>query len=391
MPVGDKKNNKIEILYIHPHLEGGGAEELRFISVINIAKKDNYDISVCCIEKTGRLGEVLRQMGTKVFCLNISSAPYNVFATILLFLLLLRSRFDIVQTSLFNANFHGRIAAILAGVPIIISEEHGEPYQYNSLKFIPYIWSDRILARFTDKIICCSKNLIAFINKCEKVPVYKFFFLLNTFNKDKLKITRDRLDLRNEIGLTGENLVIGNIGTLYYSKGQDILIEAFKNINRILPQARLILIGDGVRGFKQRLFRLVEDLGLTGKVLFLGAKNNIADYLNITDVFVFSSRSEGIPLALLEAMYMEVPVVATDVGGISEIIMHNQNGILVKPGNTDSLSLAVTELLNDKNRRIGFIQEAKKTVLDKFNTDRYLGQLENLYSKLYINKKGGQP
>ncbi|MFA5089626.1 MAG: glycosyltransferase [Candidatus Omnitrophota bacterium] len=374
--------SKKRILYIHSNLEGGGAEELRFITLKSMVQRNQYDVSVCCIEKIGRIGETLKRMGVNVSCLNQTAAPYNIFATIALFFLLLNNRFDIVQTSLFNANFHGRIAAVLTGVPIVISEEHGEHYQYNSLKFLPYIWSDKILSKFTDKIICCSKNLTDYICKHRKIPMYKFFLLTNTFNKDKLDAVRDPVEVRKELGVPADSLIISNIGSLYYSKGQDILIEAFKNIDRVFPHARLILIGDGVEEFKMKLIQLVKNLGISEKVLFLGKRDNIADYLNITDMFVFSSRSEGIPLALLEAMYMGVPVVATDVGGISEIITQNKNGTLVKPGNTELLSRAVIELLEDGGRRADFIQAARKTVLERFNSGRYLSQLENLYSMI---------
>ena len=379
------KNSKIKILYIYPSLGVGGAEELRLLALQRLQQRDTYEIKVCCIEKLGEIGEKIRDLGIEVFCLNKKAKPNNLSATLSLLKYLLRNKFDIVQTSLFHANFHGRIAAALARVPIIISEEHSEHYQYRSLKFLPYIWSDKILSIFTKKIICCSQNLMDSIAKLEGLPEKKLYLLLNTFNADKLKVTKSPGELKAELGLFDNELVIGNVASLSYRKGQDLLIKAFKIINDRLPCTRLVFVGDEVCEFKQGLLRLVSEFGLEGKVLFLGQRPNVADYLNIMDVFVLSSRFEGIPLVLLEAMYMQIPVVAARVGGVPEAIRDGKNGILTEPGNIASIANAVIKFLNDKEKRLKLSGEARRTVLEDFNAERHINRLENLYSEFCNN------
>lgn len=379
----DSNKRKIKILFIHPSLEVGGAEDLRFIVLRCLSKKNNYDLKVCCIEKIGKIGEQIKEFGIEVICLNRTSKPYNIFTTLSLFIYLLKNRFDIVQTSLFNANFHGRIAAFLARVPVIISEEHSEHYQYNSLRFLPHIYSDRILARFTDRIICCSRNLMNSISKLENIPLHKLFLLVNTFDMEKLKITRQPLDLRRELGLSENDLVIGNIASLCKRKNQGVLIKVLRLISEKLPNARLLFVGEEDPEIKQELLSLVYSLNLSGKILFLGRKDNIADYLNIMDIFVLPSLFEGIPLAMLEAMYMQVPVVASEVGGVSEIIINNKNGILVKPNNIEALAGAITGLIINKEKRIRLAQEGRKTTLERFTIEGYITELENLYNQLY--------
>lgn len=382
------QNKKIKILYIHPNLAIGGAEELRLLTLKVLLQRNNYDIKVCCIERVGEIGEKIKDLGIEVFCLNKPCNPYNISTIFYLWQYILANRFDIVQTSLFNANFHGRIAAIMARVPIIFSEEHSEHYHYQSLKFIPYIWLDKILSKFTDRILCCSKNLMDYIAKLENIPPKKLVPLINTFNKDKLKVTRDSSEVRKELGLSPDNLIIGNVASLSHRKGQDILIKAFRAVRDRFPAAKLIFIGSEVKELKQRLMSLVDAMKLQNSVFFLGKKNSIADYFNIMDIFILSSRFEGIPLALLEAMYMRLPVVSTNVGGVSEVIINNNNGILVDPGDSESLSKAVIELLSNPEKRKGIAGEAFKTVSEKFNNDRYIKQLEALYSEVYKSKSG---
>ncbi|MBL7196568.1 MAG: glycosyltransferase [Candidatus Omnitrophica bacterium] len=382
-----RSNNKIRVLYVYPSLDVGGAEELRLLVLKKLHNKEKYDFKVCCIENVGKIGEKIKDLGIEVFCLNKSSRPINVAATISLTSYISKNRFDIVQTSLFNANFHGRIAAILAGVPIIISEEHSEHYQYRSLKFWPYILSDKILSIFTDKIICCSRNLMNSISHLERIPMNKLFPLLNTFNVEKLKISINPQELRKELGLSDTDIILVNIATLSYRKGQDLLIKAFKEISDRVASVKLIMIGNEACEFKQILTVMLKDLGLDGKVIFLSARNNVADYLNISNIFILSSRFEGIPLAMLEAMYMQVPVVAAEVGGISEVITHDKNGILVEPGNIEGLSGAIEELLANKEKQAQIAQEAKKVILERFNNERYLNQLEGLYAELLSGKQ----
>lgn len=381
-----ENERKIKILYIYPSLSVGGAEELHFLVLKNLLEKGIYDLKVCCIEKTGEIAQRVEKLGVEVFCLNKTSKPVNISATISLFKYLKKNKFDIVQTSLFNANFHGRIAAILAKVPIILSEEHSEHYQYNSIKFLPYIWADKILSVFTDKIICCSKNLMDSLEKLENIPKGKFFLLLNTFNSEKLVVKRDAGVVRASLGLSDEDLVITNIAALSFRKGQDLLIKAFKIINDRFPHSKLIFVGSEVSYFKKELEKLTGHLGISDKIIFLGQKADIADYLNITDIFVLSSRFEGIPLVLLEAMYMQVPVVAIDVGGIREVVTNDKNGILVEQYNAESLSRALAEILNNKEKRSSIGQEGRKTVIERFNEKRYISQLEDMYSQLLKNK-----
>jgi len=374
------KNKKIRILYIYPSLGIGGAEELRFLALKNLKQKDNYEFTVLCIEKIGEIGEEIKGLGINIFCLNKSAHPLNITVILSLLRYFYKNRFDIVQTSLFNANFHGRIAAILARIPVIISEEHSEHYQYRSLKFLPYIWADRILSIFTDKIICCSDNLMRSISMLEHIPENRLFLLLNACNTERLELKKNPLGIRKELGLSENDLIIGNVAHLSYRKGQDMLIKAFGIISRTFPSAKLIFIGNADRKFKQELDKIIQDTDVAAKVIFLGPRRDIADYLRIFDIFALFSRFEGMPLSMLEAMYMQVPVVVNNIGGISEVVEHDKNGILVEDSDIESFAKAITELIKDRQKRMELGKEARKTVVEKFSPINYIERLESLYA-----------
>jgi glycosyltransferase involved in cell wall biosynthesis len=224
------------------------------------------------------------------------------------------------------------------------------------------------------------------ISKLENIPSGKLFTLINTFNIDKLKITKDTLELKRELGLGKDNLIIGNIASLCPRKGQDILIKAFKIINHKFPSTRLIFIGSEIPEFKEKLLNLMRSLALSEKVFFLGKKDNIANYLNIMDVLAFSSLFEGIPLAMLEAMYMQVPVVSTNVGGVSEVIRDNETGILVPAQDPGVLSDSIIDLLSNTDKRINLVRAAREEVMNRFRPQRYIEDLESLYSQIIQEK-----
>jgi len=368
----------MKILFVHPTLSFGGAEAQR-LALLEKWNLSGYQPSILCIEKKGDIGKRIEAMGIKVYCLNQPSKPYNIKATFLIWFFLLKNRFDIVQTCLFNANFHGRIAAFLAGVRFIFSEEHSEHYQYTSFKFMPNIIADNLLSKVTDSVICCCDTLKGDIAKLEKIKHSKFTTIFSSLDFDKLKQVPENGDIRKRMCFAETDFIIGNVGSMSPRKGQEYLVQAFALIAKKAPVSRLIFIGYEYEAVRNKLEILAKKLNIRGNVHFFGKQERAVDYYSIMDVFVLSSLCEGIPLVILEAMYMGVPVVSTDVGGVREIIKHNHTGILVKPQDPEAIANAVTELFFDKQKRLGMAKAAKENSLDKFKPQRYLSELEKLY------------
>ncbi len=373
------KNKKIKILYIHPKLTFGGAEAQR-LTLLKNWNLPGYEISILCIEEIGEIGAQIKKLGIPVYCLDQSSHPCNLKATFMLLLFLLRHRFDIVQTCLFNANFHGRIAAFLARIPYIFSEEHSEHYMYNSRKFIPYILMDKLLSIATKKIICCCKTLEKDIMKLEGIRPDRLTTILSTVDLDKLNPVMAPNEVRTQLKLADSDFIIGNVGSMSPRKGHEYLLQAFSLVKKKIPNTRLILIGQEDKTIKANLQRLANKFNISDSIYFLGKVKECANYYNIMDVFVLSSVSEGIPLVILEAMKMGVPVVSMEVGGISEMITHNQTGLLVAPQDVLGLSENITDLLLNKEKRVKLAAAAKERVLSRFKPDRYIKELADLYS-----------
>jgi len=194
-----------------------------------------------------------------------------------------------------------------------------------------------------------------------------------------------KLSMREKLGLPIDEKLIIFVGRLHPVKGLDTLLYAWQKISQSIGtnKARLLILGEGPQEPFPR--QLVSQLGLEATILFLGRKGNVAKYLQSADTLALPSLSEGLPNALLEAMACGLPVVATDVGGNSEVISDLKNGILVKPKDSGQLAEALIKVLNDGGLAQHLGRQARKAVEERYSlksvVDQYLGLYENLVSQ----------
>ncbi|MFH1045734.1 MAG: glycosyltransferase [Candidatus Omnitrophota bacterium] len=375
---------KKRILFIHSNLDIGGAQKMR-LTLLQSLDRNEYDIRILCLERKGQLGEQAEQRGFIVDVLNQSDRLYNFLTTFKLFRYLKRNQFLIVQSSLFRANFHSRIAAKLAGVPVIIAEEHGEHYQFKRLKLFPYALIDRILSFFTDRIICCAQQMRLSLAKIEGIPAQKITVILNAVMEESLALKKSKGVVRQELGINGHSAVIGTIGVLSKAKAQAVLLRAFSEVLKVIPESTLVIVGDGP--LRPKLKKYAQDLKIDHRVIFTGERRDVADLLNIMDVFVLSSESEGLPITLLEAMYLGVPCVVSKVGGIPEIIEDGKTGYLFSFPDFKDLADKIKTLLNHPDLARKLTLAAQGEVKENFLSMQYANKLAKLHRDLLISKK----
>lgn len=171
-----------------------------------------------------------------------------------------------------------------------------------------------------------------------------------------------------------EGIWIGTISELHQNKGLDILIRSFKEIAEQYTDTALVIIGEGQE--RQNLQKLINELNLEKKVHMVGHINNAPQYLKAFDLFLLTSRKEGLPYVLLEAGKAELPVIASNVGGIPEIITDHKTGLLTEVGNIKSVYTAIKEIILNKNI---YGAELKKTIQEDFSIEKMLEETSRLY------------
>lgn len=286
--------------------------------------------------------------------------------------------FDLVHTHGYFADICGLPAAKLLGINSLATC-HG--YISNDKKLRIYNKLDKIILRYCNMIITVSKDIRnclidSGIDKSHIVVIQNAIY--SSYDQEEL-ITR-RLEKRRSLSIEQDAYVIGYLGRLSEEKGIRYLIEAGLKLKENVEAFKIMIIGDGPK--RKELEDLAKLKGLENEIVFLGFQSDIEAWLSVLDIFVLPSLTEGTPMALLEAMSLGIPIVATAVGGVPNVIEHGVNGVLVDPCNVHEMSEKIRMLMMNPSLRSKFAAEAIKTIKAKFDIQQWCLKIENEYNSL---------
>jgi glycosyltransferase involved in cell wall biosynthesis len=194
----------------------------------------------------------------------------------------------------------------------------------------------------------------------------------------------ERERMRAELGLRPDTLAIGCVGLLWWAKGQEYLVRAVGRL-RDLPGRSLLLVGSGEGETAVR--EAAKQAGVAERVHFLGWRSDVPRILQALDIYAQPSLTEGLPLAVVEAAAAGLPIVASDVGGIPEIIEHGVNGLLVPPGDAQALADAIQQLIDDPQRARQLGEAARRTAFERFSAEAMAAAYMELYERLLREKR----
>ncbi len=294
-----------------------------------------------------------------------------------------RFRPDIVETHTAKAGVIGRVAAALCRVPVVIHVYHGHVLHgyFSPAPTRLFVEIERRLARHSSCLLAVSRQVrsdlldlgIGTRNRFEVMPL--------GLDLDRFRsIDGRRGELRAELGL-GAVPLVGIVARLAPVKAHDVFLRAAAALRERMPEARFVVVGDGE--LRASLEALAADLGLAGCVTFLGWRRDVERIYADLDLLVLSSRNEGSPIALIEAMASGRNVVATAVGGVPDVVRHGETGLLVGPDDHRALAASMEELLlADPGRRAAMAAAARDDAFERFGLDRLLADIDRLYAAL---------
>ena len=296
-----------------------------------------------------------------------------------------QERFDIVHTHTAKAGALGRLAAWMAGVPVIIHTPHGHNFYgyFNGFSSGVIILIEKILAVFTDRIIALTdlekRDYLKFkVAKADQAVLVYMGLELDNFlpkNADKIK---------ENLNIGSQGKVVGYVGRLDHIKGVQFFVEAARLCLAKNSSLKFILVGEG--SLRKNLEKKVAECNLKDKIIFLGWRDDIADIMSILDILVLPSLNEAVGIVLIEAGSLGVPVVASNVGGIPEIIKDQQTGILVEPADPQAIAGAVLELLNDPQKMLAMSAAAKNQIKDRFKAAKMVQETLQIYHEVLKKK-----
>ena len=351
----------------------GGAEEM----VLNLVRHlpSRFEPMVCCIHEAGPIGEEIRGTGTPVAVLGLTPGLRRPGAVLGIARYLRETQPQIVHTFLLTASLYGRFAAMLARVPIVIGTEVNI-YEH---KHSAHAMVERLLMAGTDRIVVSAKSVRDFYVKQVHAEPAKIDVIYNAVDFTQATSTASRPEIRASLSIPSDARVAGVIARLTEQKGHRYLFDALAS-HPALADIHLLVVGGGEQ--RDALGRDVDLKGLSSRVHFLGPRRDLGNLLAAMDVFVLPSLWEGLPLSMVLAMGAGVPVVATTVAGIPEVIDDGRTGLLVPPRDASALGRALARLLSDPNLHRQMSADARNAVLPRFGVDRYVDSVVALYDRL---------
>ena len=282
---------------------------------------------------------------------------------------------DILHAHTFSVNVWASVFGRVARTPVIIATEHTWSYEGQPFR----VFLDRHLVSRNAAFVAVSERDRARMIEIERVPA-EVTRVIPTAYRGGGPVT-SAPPLRSIIAAGHAGPIVGVVATLRPQKALDVLVRAFQRVCRQFPAAHLVVIGDGQE--RHSLEMLAASLGLERHVTFLGDRPDAVGLLAEFDVFALSSDFEGTPLALIEAMWASRAVVVTSVGGMPEMIVDGESGLLVPPGSPDALAEAITHLLGDAALRARLGAGAGERARSLYSFERSVEAWENLYCELY--------
>jgi glycosyltransferase involved in cell wall biosynthesis len=378
------------------HIEGNskfGGDSIVVLRLSQKAKELGWKVDVLTADQIFK--EVLMANGIGVIDLDVIWRNINPVRDLRglykLYRFLRRSDYEIIHTHTSKAGFVGRLAAKLAGIPIIIHTVHGFAFHEESRPLTLWFYAslERIASHWCDKIVTVSKFHRDWALKLGIGNEEKVLAIPNGIPEERVAPNRSKEEIRKELNLTKE-IVILSTGRLAPQKGLQYLIKSIPILfSKIKKSFKVLLVGEGP--LEYYLKNLVKTLGIEQYVKFLGFRNDIGNLLSISDIVVLPSLWEGLSIALLEAMAAGKPIITTTIGSNLEVVRNEESALLVPSKSPESIAEAIIRLIDNRDLAIKLGDQARKTYEDKYTEEKMVNKYMELYfSLLMIKGKTGE-
>jgi len=341
---------------------------------------DRYRFSICCLFIRGPLADEIESEGIPLhFCRNQSRVA-RYLRSLELARLFPRMDIQILHSHHTSAFVDGAIGGRLAGIPVILNTDHSQDYP------IPHRWSllQRAASMMVDEVIAVSEDTRRDLVRHIKISPEKISVIHNGIQL-KGKTGRAPEDFRRELGIPPTARIVGAVARLEIQKGFHLLLDAVPHVQAVQPDTWFVIVGGGTK--EQALREHAASLGLDHRVIFTGWRRDAVDLLPMFDCYVSSSLFEGMPMSMLEAMASGLPIVATAVGGVPDLVHESENGYLVHSRDAQELASALLRVIGPggEARRLG--ENSRRLYERHFTAEAMARAYASLYEK-HLARKG---
>jgi glycosyltransferase involved in cell wall biosynthesis len=373
------------VLYTVNRMDVGGSQT-HLLQVLRLLDRRRFEPMLCCLTGKGALLDTAKQTGATVVSAGLAGlkTPAALGAVLRLARFIRRERIDVVHNYLLRANVVGTLAARAARVPVVLTSKRG-CHERRGLELA----GARLSNRLADCVTTNADAVRSFVHDNEGCPLEKMVVIPSGIDTDRFA-PLPAADYRGRLGLPAGRRVVGIITRMRVRKGVEEFLRAMALVRERIPEACAVVVGEV--DLDESIAALVRELGLEAHLHLLGRRSDMPEVLAAFDLFVLSSHDEGMSNAILEAMAMQRPVVATDVGGTAEVVQPGRTGLLVPPREPVALAEAITQILTAPGDTVAAMGErGRAVVVERFSARSMVHQMEDLYAHLLRARGLGQP
>lgn len=365
---------KINVLFVIGELKQAGAER-QLVELAKGLNKSIYHCIVCSLTRVTPLAEELRHVGVEVVVLP-KRLPLDVTRIPRLVSLMDREKIDIVHCYLITGNTWGRLAVLFAPVSAVVASVR------NALPERPWVhrWAHRLLASFTDAFVVNASVTKQIIMERYRVPADRISVIHNGIDLARFDVTVDVTQKRRDLGLDPDCPIVGIVGRFHPQKDHRTFLQAARLVSEDWPDVQFLCVGGG--RLLNAMKELAVDLGVSSRVFFTGERSDIPEIMYALDLLVLSSRWEGLPNVVMEAMAASRPVIATEVGGCPELVEEGETGFLVPTRDPETLASAILKILRDGDLAERMGKKGRQRIEDSFKRQLMVDKTQDLYERL---------
>ena len=290
-----------------------------------------------------------------------------------------KSGVQILHSHNYKSNFYARRALSNNNIRWVVTN-HG---RRSGPKLLLYNFLDGFIVRYADRVIAVSKNIVSRM-KLAGIDSKKICLIENGVNLERFRNNIPPDSIRESLRIKKDAFVVGTVGALTEEKGHLYLLKAIPKVVQRFPEVVFLFVGDGRE--RPSLEITTSHLNIKDRVIFAGMRKDVPEILSILNVFVLPSLNEGLPMALLEAQAAQIPVVATRVGAIPDVLQGGVTGILVPPKDPQAIAEAITMILSNKKFASEIAQKGFERVRDNFSSEKMGSKYHSIYKELIEGK-----
>jgi L-malate glycosyltransferase len=376
---GRKRRQPVVCQLVHT-LHVGGAEVLA--TRLGRQLRQECRFIYVCLDEEGTMAEDLRAEGFAVQVLGRREG-LDWHCALRLAKIFDEERVDLVHAHQYGPFFYAMLARLLERRPAVLFTEHGRhfpDFPRPKRKMV-----NRLLLESRDRVVGVGQAVRLAVIRNEGIPAARVGMIYNGIDAPPVGETNgfDRNAVLNELGCRQGDFVILQVARLDYLKDHATAVRMMKRLVIDFPNAKLLLVGDGVE--KQAIKQLIEAHGVGENVRLLGLRQDIGRLLKAADLFLLTSISEGIPLTVIEAMAAGLPVVATRVGGMAEVVVHGETGLLGPSGDDAAMAALVDQLVRNEELRRQMGLRGQMRARSEFSESRMHARYLDLYREMLRN------